>query len=160
MSLDLLEDSEDLESHIHISPRTQSQASPDLLEALKLTDVGDSQVPELPEHPQLSQLTDLPEVSRNVAGSQLTEADGLSHHLLEECGPNTGRPRNRISFMNRCVRATKLFFLLSSKGSLYDEIDNQVYLNGKIIAVPRKGITVCEILWGTSSLPHLVLDES
>ena len=62
--------------------------------------------------------------------------------------------------MNRCVRATKSFFLLSSKGSLYDEIDNQVYLNGKVIAVPRKGITVYEILWDTSSLPHLVLDES
>ena len=71
MSLNLLEDWEDLDSYIHISPCTQSQASPDMLEASQLSDVGDSQVPELPELPQLSQLTDLPEVSRNVAGSQL-----------------------------------------------------------------------------------------
>ena len=145
MSLDLLEDLKDLDSRMQISQSTQSQASQDLLEASQLIDVGGSQ---------------LAEVDGEVDRSQLTEADGLSLHQLGESGPNTCRPRSRISFMNRCIRATKSFFLLSPEGNLYNKIDRHAYLNGKIIAVPRKGITEYKILWDTSSLPHLVLDES
>ena len=116
-----MEDAEDLDGHIHSSPRTESQASPDLLEPSQLTDVAGSLVPQLPELPGLpllSHVSDSPEASRDVACTQITEADGPSQHLLKESGPNTRRPRSRISFMNRCVRATKSFFLLSSEGSL------------------------------------------
>ncbi len=62
--------------------------------------------------------------------------------------------------MNRCIRATKSFFHMSSEGTLYDEIDSQLYLNGKITTVPRKGVTIYEILWDTSSIPHVVINES
>jgi hypothetical protein len=62
--------------------------------------------------------------------------------------------------MNRCIRATKSFFLLSPEGNLYTEINSHAYLNGKIISVPRKGITDYKIIWDTSFLLHLVIDES
>ena len=62
--------------------------------------------------------------------------------------------------MNRCIRVTKSFFLLSPEGNLYAEIDCHAYLNGKVISVPRNGITDYKIIWDMSSLPHLVIDES
>ena len=103
LSLDLLEDAEDVDGHIHRSPCTESQASPDLLEPLQLTDVAGSPVPQLPELPGLpllSHVSDSPEASRDAACTQITEADGPSQHLLKESGPNTCRPRSQLSFMN------------------------------------------------------------
>ena len=92
LSLNLLEDAEDPDGHIHSSPRTESQASPDLLEPSQLTDVAGSPVPQLPELsglPLLLHVSDTPEASRDVACTQITEADGPSQHLLKESGPNT-----------------------------------------------------------------------
>jgi hypothetical protein len=160
LSLDLLEDSDCLDGHTQGSSRAEYQASPDLLDPSQLTDAAGSPVPELPELPLLSHVTDNPEASIDIAGAQMTEDVGASQPLLKDSGTNRRRPQSRISFMNRCVRATKSFFLLSSEGNLYDEIDNQIYLNGQITTVPRKGITVYEIIWDTSSLPHLVINES
>ena len=146
LSLHLLEDSEDLDHHIHTSPSTESQASPDLLEPLQLTDVAGSPVPQLPELPGLPLLlhvSDSPEASRDVACTQITEADGPSQHLLEENGPNTCRPRSRINFMNRCVRTTKsfahpLYYYLHSKYGLDQKRGDKrtmILINNNVIIV-------------------------
>ena len=56
-----------------------------------------------------------------------------------------------MSYANKSVRANKSFFLL--KGDAANMIPQDVYLNGKIIAVPRKGVSSeYKIVWDTTTL--------
>ena len=87
----------------------------------------------------------------------MREDGGLSHDLLHESEPAVkvvepvGRsahtPRNRISFMNKCIMATKSFSLLLPEGNLYAEIESDAYMNGKVISIPRKGTSDDKIIW-------------
>ena len=59
--------------------------------------------------------------------------------------------RTRMSYANKCVRANKSFFLLN--GDAANMIPQDVYLNGKIIAVPRKGVSSeYKIVWDTTTI--------
>jgi len=56
-----------------------------------------------------------------------------------------------MSYANKCVRANKSFFLIN--GNSANKIPNDVYLNGKIVAVPRKGVSSeYKIVWDTTTL--------
>lgn len=56
-----------------------------------------------------------------------------------------------MSYANKCVRANKSFFLLN--GDAANMIPQDVYLNGKIIAVPRKGVSSeYKIVWDTTTI--------
>jgi hypothetical protein len=81
--------------------------------------------------------------SDQYVGSE--EATAHSTHCL----------RKRMSFVSKCIRATKSFFILSSEGNLYSEIACDAHLNGKILSALRKGVQVYKLFWATSTLPHL-----
>jgi hypothetical protein len=56
-----------------------------------------------------------------------------------------------MSYANKCVRANRSFFLIN--GDSANTIPQDVYLNGKIVAVPRKGVSSdYKIVWDTTTL--------
>ena len=56
-----------------------------------------------------------------------------------------------MSYANKCIHANKSFFLLN--GDEGNIIPQDLYLNGKIVAVPRKGVcSEYKIVWDTSTL--------
>ena len=44
--------------------------------------------------------------------------------------------------MNKRIRTKKSFFRLSSNDTVYNEIGDDVFLNGKVSSIPSKGIEV------------------
>lgn len=155
MSQDLLEDSECLETAGH--PLDESQmteadgVSPDLLHESQyaVNAWHDDQIDE----------------------TQLTEVKGLSPVQLHDgeaaVNASVGKPVGNITPVQETesVSLTDASMLQSHSSCFCLKViimmrESDAYLNGKIIAIPRKGNSQYQIIWYTSSLPHLVLDES
>jgi hypothetical protein len=64
-----------------------------------------------------------------------------------------------ISFVNKCIRAKKSLFLLSSNDIVYDKIGDDAFLNGKVLTIPSKGTEVYKIFWDMSPL-SIRIDKS
>ena len=50
--------------------------------------------------------------------------------------------------------------MIDHVGNLFNEMDSNLYLNGKVLSAPRKGTAVYKLFWDTSSIPDLVIDET
>jgi hypothetical protein len=116
----------------------------DLLEDSDVTENGISQ--DLLEDSALNEDVTICRTIPQQGGSETAAENGISHDLLEDSTPNdsgtacnpcvlqggtetatahsTPCPRKRISFVNRCIRATKTFFMLSHDDKLFNEIDS------------------------------------
>jgi hypothetical protein len=57
-----------------------------------------------------------------------------------------------MTYMNQGVCAKKSFFLLDHNDDLYDTIGDDFFLISKIVAIPRKGVSIFKLIWDTSSL--------
>jgi len=103
-----------------------------------------SGLPDLPDFlPLMKDWTDAVNGS-----SQSTNREG--HELQDTCKTNSStvdmsspkaqrKTRSCISYMHKCVRAQKSFFLLDTQGKLYEMIAGDISLNSLITSVPRKG---------------------
>jgi hypothetical protein len=61
-----------------------------------------------------------------------TDVDPSTHvitHSTSNRNSSVTSMRNRISFVNKCIRAMKSFFLVSSNDILYNEIGDDIFLN-------------------------------
>ena len=91
--------------------------------------------------------TNLPGDTTNPTADATNEDEVNDPEFLSEA-----RKRVRTSFKNRGVRDQKLFILLDDD-NIYLECLQQIedsFLNGIIMAVPRKGHSKHEIWWDTS----------
>jgi hypothetical protein len=128
------------------------------------------EVPELPPLPNHLDLPDLPQTQEWLDASPPIDDDADAHHLTGKEGSTfpdaenetnvNGRKRNRISFMNKCIRAQKSLFLHDNRpDNLWNKIPDDVFLDGIIISVPRQvKSNSYRIIWDTSSL-HIPIGE-
>jgi hypothetical protein len=94
----------------------------------------------------------------NIHNNDAPSTCAIQHQPLNK-NSSVKSKRKRIHFANKCIRAKKSFFLASSTDLIYDEIGNDVLLNGKILSVPSKGTEVYKFFWDTSTLT-IPVDES
>ena len=62
-----------------------------------------------------------------------------------------------MSYANKCIRANKYFFLIDKVDDQFQYISNDLFINGKILSVPRKDTsTSYKLLWDVS---QVTIDE-
>ncbi len=61
--------------------------------------------------------------------------------------------RKRMSYANKCIRANKYFFLIDKIDDNFQDISNELFINGRILSVPRKDVSsYYKLLWDVSQV--------
>ena len=77
---------------------------------------------------------------------------------LQEDDRTQKSTRKRMSYANKCIRANKYFFLIDKVDDQFQHISNDLFINGKILSVPRKDMSSSyKLLWDVS---QITLDEN
>ncbi|KAL3790492.1 hypothetical protein HJC23_012048 [Cyclotella cryptica] len=88
----------------------------------------------------------VPGITNNATPATATALSVLSAH--QDGNSVQKQKQTRKSYLNKCICANKSFFLLSCDEE--NIIPQDLYLNGKLVAVPRKGVSSdYKIVWDT-----------
>jgi len=119
-------------------------------------------VPQLPDLPPLDALPQMQEWLTMTTDDQDNPASTVDHGtpIQEDNRPLSKAKQTCISFLYKGVQALKAFFLLSLHEELSKKIPDDLFLDGIIISMPRKGKSDTYIIqWNTSTLA-IIIDES